>query len=124
MIKDMFYGFDSIYILIIMLVGVVLVSMISFIIIRGIIQWHNNNKAPFLTVNSIIIAKRKYISTTNYTNNNNNKVDTTYYITFEIEDGNRIEFCVPDSKYGLLVEGDKGLLSFKGTRYKGFERLR
>ena len=25
-------------------------------------------------------------------------------------------------EYGLLVEGDQGLLTFQGTRYLGFER--
>ena len=26
------------------------------------------------------------------------------------------------TEYGLLIEGDKGNLSFQGTRYLGFER--
>jgi len=29
---------------------------------------------------------------------------------------------VPRSEFGLLVEGDEGVLSFQGTRYLGFER--
>ena len=29
---------------------------------------------------------------------------------------------VPRSEFGLLVEGDEGVLSFQGTRYLGFDR--
>ncbi|MBO5258463.1 MAG: DUF2500 family protein, partial [Clostridia bacterium] len=27
------------------------------------------------------------------------------------------------TRYGMLVEGDKGYLTFQGTRYLGFERI-
>ena len=33
-----------------------------------------------------------------------------------------MELKVPRSEFGLLVEGDEGVLSFQGTRYLGFER--
>lgn len=41
---------------------------------------------------------------------------TTYYVTFEVESGDRIELIVPDREYGLMVEGDQG------TRYISFDR--
>mgnify|MGYP000951229907 FL=1 len=47
---------------------------------------------------------------------------TTYYVTFQVESGDRIELIVPDDEFGMLVEGDTGRLTFQGTRYKGFER--
>jgi hypothetical protein len=47
---------------------------------------------------------------------------TLYYITFEVESGDRLEFKVNGEEYGLCSEGDEGRLSFKGTRYIGFER--
>ena len=34
----------------------------------------------------------------------------------------RMEFHVAGHEFGLLVEGDRGILSFQGTRYLGFER--
>jgi len=49
---------------------------------------------------------------------------TTYFTTFEVESGDRMELKVPDKEYGMLVEGDEGKLTFQGTRYKGFERNR
>ena len=47
---------------------------------------------------------------------------TSYYVTFEVESGDRIEFAVRGQDYGMLVEGDTGRLSFQGTRFLGFER--
>ena len=47
---------------------------------------------------------------------------TTYFATFEVESGDRMELKVPDNEYGMLAEGDIGKLTFQGTRYKGFER--
>ena len=47
---------------------------------------------------------------------------TSYYVTFEVESGDRMEFLMAGHEYGLLMEGDKGKLSFQGTRYLGFER--
>ena len=40
----------------------------------------------------------------------------------EIESGDRVELHAAGSEYGLLIEGDKGKLSFQGTRFLGFER--
>ena len=48
--------------------------------------------------------------------------NTTYYVTFQVESGDRMEFCVSGTEYGMLVEGDTGRLTFQGTRYLAFER--
>ncbi|WP_396954526.1 DUF2500 domain-containing protein [Neobacillus sp.] len=45
-----------------------------------------------------------------------------YFATFEVESGDRIEFEVMVTEYGMLVEGDNGQLAFQGTRYHGFIR--
>ena len=42
--------------------------------------------------------------------------------SIEVESGDCVEFLVAGHEYGLLMEGDKGKLSFQGTRYLGFER--
>ena len=49
---------------------------------------------------------------------------TRYFVTFEFESGDRLELKVDGSEYGLLAEGDCGMLSFQGTRYLGFVRGR
>jgi len=47
---------------------------------------------------------------------------TRYFVTFELENGKRLEFSVNDGEYGMLAEGDSGELTWQGTRYLGFER--
>ena len=47
---------------------------------------------------------------------------TFYYVTFEDEQGVRRELSVNGHEYGLLAEGDIGLLSYRGDWYKGFAR--
>ena len=47
---------------------------------------------------------------------------TTYYVTFQVESGDRMELHVAGHEYGMLIEGDRGMLTFQGTRYLGFER--
>ena len=47
---------------------------------------------------------------------------TIYYVTFQVESGDRMEFSVSGTEYGMLVEGDEGRLTFQGTRYLSFLR--
>ena len=94
---------------------------------KGISQWHKNNESPVLTVPARIVTKRTAVH--QYTNGAGpdtvtNDTSTTYFATFEVESGDRIEFPVKGTEYGMLAEGDQGRLTFQGTRYLGFERDR
>ncbi|WP_291574440.1 DUF2500 domain-containing protein [Clostridium sp. UBA4548] len=99
----------------------------SFIVaaIAGVKEWSNNNGQPKLTVNAKIVGKRENV--THHNHNNGDQVhhttSTTYYVTFEVESGDRMELTVSGREYGMLIEGDKGKLHFQGTRYLGFERI-
>ena len=44
------------------------------------------------------------------------------YVTFQVESGDRMELSIDGSEYGLLAEGDEGVLTLQGTRYLGFDR--
>lgn len=68
-----------------------------------------------------VVAKRTNVSR-HHTDNTMSHTFTTYYATFQVESGDRMELEVDGSDYGMLVEGDTGKLSFQGTRYLGFER--
>ena len=105
----------------------VFIGIIGVTAIKGIAQWNKNNNSPVLTVDVKIVAKRIAVShhTHHHADNtamHHSSSSTTYYITFEVESGNRMEFNVPSKEYGLLVEGDIGRLTFQGTRYKAFDR--
>ena len=95
------------------------------ILVKGIGEWNKNNHSPRLTVPATIIAKRTNVSRHRHGGANghhHHHTSTTYYVTFEVESGDRMEFHISGQEYGLLIEGDKGNLSFQGTRYLGFER--
>ncbi|MBQ9082839.1 MAG: DUF2500 domain-containing protein [Clostridia bacterium] len=52
------------------------------------------------------------------------RASTSYYVTFELENGDRMELHLPGREYGLLIEGDMGLLTWQGSRFVHFERTR
>lgn len=103
------------YIVFILVFGIIVFTIISAIS-RGI----KNNNSPRLNVNALVVTKR----TGHSRNMNNNMYFTRYYVTFEVESGDRMELQMTGEEYGLLAEGDRGVLTFQGTRYLGFERER
>ena len=93
--------------------------------VKGIGQWTKNNHSPRLTVPVTVVAKRTNVSTHRHSRGSgmhHTSHSTTYYATFQVESGDRMEFSMTGQEYGLLVEGDQGRLTFQGTRYLGFER--
>jgi hypothetical protein len=96
------------------------------ILVKGISEWNKNNHSPRLTVPATIVAKRTNVSRHRHGGANghhHHHTSTTYYVTFQVESGDRMELHVTGNEYGMLVEGDQGNLSFQGTRYLGFERF-
>lgn len=49
-------------------------------------------------------------------------MQTTYFLTFQKRDGNRVELCVPGEDYGLAAEGDEGILAWQGDKFVVFKR--
>ena len=112
---------------VIVIIGfVVVIGLIVARSIQGAKQWKRNNDSPVLTVAATMVTKRMNVShhhhSTGTDNIHHSTSSTTYYATFQVESGDRMEFVVRDTEYGLLVENDKGQLTFQGTRYLGFER--
>lgn len=94
--------------------------------VKGIKENRANNASPRLTVDAKVVAKRTNVSHHHHNVNDvggiHNTSFTSYYATFEVESGDRMELRLSGSEYGMLAEGDTGRLSFQGTRYLGFER--
>ncbi len=122
---DSFIYFDSIFTIIFVIMFVTISGVFVFAIVKGISQWDKNNNSPMLTVEATLIAKRTNVDT-HRTGTGDDighySSSTDYYVTFQVESGDRIEFQVNGNEYGLLLEGDVGKLTFQGTRYKEFER--
>ncbi len=115
-------GFDLFGILFaIMFVAVAAVIIATAV--KSLSQWHTNNNSPRLTVPATVVSKRTNVSH-HHTGSAAGQyhTSTTYYATFQVESGDRMELQLAGNEYGLLVEGDKGKLSFQGTRFLGFER--
>lgn len=124
-------GFDLMFTIVPVLVCIGFVVVIGMMIVsavRGASQWKKNNDSPVLIVETEIVAKRADVRYYRHGGHNDTmshpRSSTTYYVTFQVESGDRMELLVPDGEYGLLVEGDRGKLTFQGTRYLGFERSR
>lgn len=113
---------------IIVILGFIFVfGMIIVGAVRGAREWKRNNDSPVLSVKAKVISKRsdvrihrRHAGTDHHMHSTSSS--TSYFITFEVESGDRMEFLVPDKEYGMLIENDMGTLTFQGTRYLGFER--
>jgi hypothetical protein len=96
--------------------------------VRAVTQWNKNNHSPVLTVDAKVVSRRTFVRTHHHggdaagTGGYHTSSSTSYYVTFEVESGDRMEFHLTGSEYGMLAEGDMGKLRFQGTRYLGFER--
>lgn len=94
--------------------------------VQGAKQWKRNNESPVLTVDAVVVTKRADVRHEQHHTGtdamHHTSSSTTYYATFEFISGDRLEFQIRDSEYGMLVERDRGKLTFQGTRYLGFER--
>ncbi len=101
-------------------------SIIIYSFIKRIKQDSKNNNSPRITVDTVIVGKRNHIrnSVNNSMDNNNYHTYTKYYATFEVESGDRMELEVPECEYGLLAENDRGKLTFQGTKYISFDRMK
>ena len=109
------------------LMFVVVFGLFIVVAVKGISQWNKNNHSPRLTVPATIVAKRTNVSHHHHHNHGGTGMhhtthSTTYYVTFQVESGDRMELNVADHEFGMLIEGDRGNLTFQGTRYLGFER--
>ena len=94
--------------------GLVFGTIVSTMIKNGKLNRKNDN-SPRLTCEATVVTKRTKVW--------GDHSRTTYYATFQFESGDRLEMEIPHNQFGYLVEGDKGKLSFQGTRYLNFERM-
>ena len=107
------------------IVFVLVIGTFIVIAVKGIGQWNKNNHSPRLTVPATVVAKRTNVSHHRHggvNDHHHHHTSTSYYVTFQVESGDRMELHVAGTEYGLLIEGDSGNLTFQGTRYLGFDR--
>jgi hypothetical protein len=122
-----FGGFGVMFTVVSVIVTIGFIVVIGIVIARSVQaagQWKRNNASPVLTVEAAVVTKRHDVRHHHHTGDTHHMSTTTYYATFEVHSGDRLEFEIRDTEYGQLAEGDRGTLTFQGTRYLGFERNR
>lgn len=114
---DPFSGGFSIFNLMFVIVPLIIFGAIAFMVIKGVSTWMSNNASPVREEEVTVIGKRIQV----WGGSNNTSASTSYYITFELKSGERIELGVKGAAYGACKEGETGRLTFQGTRFKGFQ---
>lgn len=114
---------DTIFPLIFGGVFLLVIGTMIAMLVRSASEWSSNNRSPVLSVEAKVVSKRTNISRhVNQAENAMAHTSTVYYATFQVESGDRMELRMSGREFGLLAEGDRGKLTFQGTRYRGFER--
>ncbi|MDQ7096664.1 DUF2500 domain-containing protein [Desulfosporosinus sp. PR] len=111
----------------IFVIFILVFGLIIFGVIKSIGQWRYNNSQPILSVVAKVTSKRTHTTSTIHnsageTGIHHSQSNTTYFVTFEVESGDRIEFMVDGHEYGQLADNDIGKLKFQGTRFLSFAR--
>ncbi len=104
------------FIVVFVIIFILFLTVFVLTLVRSVRQAHRNNQSPVLVIEALVVSKRQHISRTH------EHLSTSYYATFEAETGSRMELELSATDYGLLAEGDRGHLTFQGTRYLGFQR--
>ena len=102
-----------------------IIGMMIATLVRVAKEKRKNDASPRLSVPATVTSKRTNVSHHHHNGANNMDyctTDTTYYVTFQVESGDRMELRMSGRDYGMLFEGDRGTLHFQGTRYLGFDR--
>lgn len=113
------FMFSAIPFIGIIIFGIVIFGFI-FAIGSGVKQYASNKAKPVETVPARVIGKRPHT----WGGSGDSSAHTSYYITFELENGERIEMPVSAEFYGMNIEGDAGMLTHQGTHMINFERER
>ena len=111
----MFFGFmDFLFpVLFLGMFGLVF-GMIVSTLVKNSKQERKNDASPRVSADATVVTKRTHVR--------GDHAHTTYFATFQFASGDRLEMQIPHDRFGYLVEGDRGNLSFQGTRFLGFER--
>ncbi|MFC5701939.1 DUF2500 domain-containing protein [Cohnella faecalis] len=120
---DGFFGFMSELPLFFKIFGGIVVALVAgtflYVIVKGLSIWSSNNAASIQVRKAKVVDKRTEV----WGGSGDSSANTNYYVTFEFEDGTRVELPVATKHYGLIAAGDQGTLTHQGTRFKGFDRI-
>ncbi|MDR0848856.1 MAG: DUF2500 domain-containing protein [Propionibacteriaceae bacterium] len=106
---------------------VVFVALIALIVVGVVLSGSKarrerqfNMKAPLVNSPARVVDERSAITGTS--GQYGGSTSTSYFATFELPDGQRLEFAIDGVAAGQIVAGDTGTLYWQGTWFKGFQR--
>lgn len=115
MYKDLLFyksGFDILCMVILFLA----MASLTVYLFQQFTQWQRNRTAPRLNVDADVVSKRSDCDDNAF----DRPVSGDYYVTFEMEGGDRMELKLPGREFLRIAEGDFGRLTFQGSRYIAF----
>ena len=92
-----------------------IIGMFISVFVNGARENRKNDQSPRLTTEATVVTKRTHVQ--------GDHSHTTYFATFQFPSGDRLELKIPHNQFGYLVEGDRGNLTFQGTRFLSFDRI-
>jgi len=92
----------------------ILVFVLVCFLLLAFVRWFRNENSPVQNTPATVIhmRRKKHLRTHH----------RSYHVTFLIESGEQLELRVKHDEYNAMDVGDKGTLTYQGTRYKSFER--
>ncbi|WP_068615173.1 DUF2500 domain-containing protein [Paenibacillus tuaregi] len=96
---------------------VVVIAIFAYAIIKGLMVWSANNKNRLLMKYAVVSSKRTEMHGTG-----SGPYTPRYFITFELEDGRKLEFRMAAREYAILKEKDEGEITYQGGVFKNFNR--
>lgn len=96
---------------------ILIFGMVAFVFISSAVRGVKNHHSPRLSVPAKVVSKQQ-----RHYHHHHGALHTSYYVTFEVDSGDRMELQLHADEYGMLAEGDVGTLQFQGTRFLDFQR--
>lgn len=109
---------------------VLIISIFTAIFFRCIFEWTINKCSAMESVDAFVVAKQQGMIQQQIPNAGDAtgghgftlQEQPWYKITFRMTDSTEKEFNVDDQSFRELKEGEKGILTYQGTRYLGFKK--
>ena len=122
----MFDFMSNVFPILFLIVFVIVIGTFVATGVRSFSAWNKNNNSPRLTVPARVINKRTQVGYRRHRGTSDQYHThgyTNYFVTFEVESGDRMELEVTGEESGLMIEGDQGLLTFQGNEFIVFKRV-
>lgn len=109
---------------------VLIIAIFTAIFFRCIFEWTINKCPAMESVDAFVVAKQQGMIQQQIPNAGDAtgghgftlQEQPWYKITFRMTDSTEKEFNVDNQSFRELKEGEKGILTYQGTRYLGFKK--